>query len=127
MSKICRKKGCLSQKKEVILKKWFDQVINTYPEDASKVFGRKKDPFSNPVGSTIYKGLEAILLELFGGMDQDALKSFLDPIVRMRAVQSFSPSDAVSFVFGLKSIIRDELAKDLPADAASSALSAHTN
>ncbi len=112
----------LSQKKEEILKKWFNQVINTYPEETAKVFGHKKDPFANPVGSTIYKGLEAILLELFGGMDHDALKSFLDPIVRMRAIQTFSPSDALSFVFDLKSIIRDELAKDLPDDNTSSAL-----
>lgn len=105
----------LSQKKEVILKKWFDQVIQTYPEDTSKFFGQKKDPFSNPVGRAIFKGLESILGELFGAMDSEALKSFLDPIVRMRAVQGFSPSAAVSFVFGLKSIIRRELSKETPA------------
>jgi len=107
----------LSQKKEAILKKWFDQVIKTYPEDTSKFFGRKKDPFSNPVGTTIFKGLEAILGGLFEGMDHEVLKSFLDPIVRMRAVQGFSPSDSVSFILGLKSIIRsiirDELSNEM--------------
>ncbi len=103
----------LSQKRDVILKKWFDQVIKTYPEETSKFFGRKKDPFSNPVGSAIFKGLEAILLEIFEGMDHEALRSFLDPIVRMRAVQGFSPSASVSFVLGLKSIIREEFSKEM--------------
>jgi hypothetical protein len=104
----------LSQKKDTILKEWFDRVIRTYPEETSKFFGRRSDPFSNPMGSTVYHGLEAILQELVQGMDHEALKSFLDPIVRIRAVQGFSPSKAVSFVFDLKSVVRDCFAKDMP-------------
>ena len=104
----------LSQKKDTILKKWFDQVIKTYPEETSKFFGRRSDPFSNPVGSTVFHGLEAILKELVHGMDHETLKSFLDPIVRIRAVQNFSPSEAVSFVFDLKSVVRECFAKDMP-------------
>jgi hypothetical protein len=104
----------LSQKKDAILKEWFDRVIKTYPEDTSKFFGRRSDPFSNPVGSTVYHGLESILQTLVQGMDHEALKSFLDPIIRIRAVQGFSPSEAVSFVFDLKSIVRKYFAKDMP-------------
>jgi hypothetical protein len=33
----------------------------------------------------------------------------LDSIIRIRAVQDFSPSEAVSFLLGLKSVIREEL------------------
>ena len=102
----------LNQKKDKVLNEWFDRVINTYPEDTAKFFGRKKDAFANPVGNILFKGLKAVLEELLGGMNPDALRSFLDPVVRIRAVQGLSPSEALSFVFSLKSIVRTLAAKE---------------
>jgi len=98
----------LAQKRGEILKKWFDLVIKTYPEDTAAYFKQKKDHFANPVGSTIKRSLEAILKELFQEMDPDpeTLRSFMDPIIRIRAIQDFKPSEAVSFIFSLKSVIR---------------------
>ena len=98
----------LSQKRGEILKKWFDLVIKSYPEDTAAFFKQKKDHFANPVGSTIKRGLEAILKELFQEMDPDpeTLRSFMDPIIRIRAIQDFKPSEAISFIFSLKPVIR---------------------
>ena len=42
---------------------------------------------------------------------------FLDSIVRIRAVQDFSPSEAVSFIFQLKSAVRQELGSELVTQA----------
>ena len=103
----------LIQKKDVLLKEWFNQVVETYPEETLKFFKKLKDDFSNPVGTNIYRGLEAILQELFQGMDHETLKSFLDPIIRIRAVQGFTPSEAVSFIFDLKSVIRRAMSKEI--------------
>ena len=103
----------LVQKKDVILKKWFDLVIETYPDDTSSFYKRQKDRFANPVGTTILPALEAVLEELFHGMDRETLKSFLDPIIRIRAVQGFSPSQAIAFIFSLKSVIREVFAKEI--------------
>ena len=103
----------LVQKKDVILKKWFDLVIETYPDDTSNFYKRQKDRFANPVGMTILPALEAVLEELFHGMDRETLKSFLDPIIRIRAVQGFSPSQAIAFIFSLKSVIREIFAKEI--------------
>jgi hypothetical protein len=102
----------LLQKKDIVLKKWFDHVIHTYPEETSKIFGRQKDLFANPVGGRIYLGLESVLGELLQGMSRDRLKSLLDPIVRIRAVQAFLPSESISFLFHLKAIIREVIAKE---------------
>ena len=98
----------LAQKRGEILKKWFDLVIKTYPEDTAAFFKQRKDHFANPVGSTTKRGLEAILKELFQEMDPDpeTLRSFMDPIIRIRAIQDFKPSEAVSFIFSLKPVIR---------------------
>ncbi|MEJ2697375.1 MAG: RsbRD N-terminal domain-containing protein [Candidatus Sulfobium sp.] len=102
----------LSQQKAAIIKKWFDSVLRTYPEDSSRFMGKKGDPFTNPVGHTIRRGLEGVFDELLGELDYDKVSPFLDEIIRVRAVQDFTPSQAVSFIFSLKSLIREELARN---------------
>ena len=71
----------------------------------------QKDPFANPVGGTFKRGLEAVFDILVNGWDQEAVSSFLDPLIRIRAIQDFSPSQAVGFIFMLKTIVRDVLKK----------------
>ncbi|MBU3948451.1 MAG: RsbRD N-terminal domain-containing protein [Proteobacteria bacterium] len=99
----------LEQKKKVIVDKWFDIVVDTYPTDTSRFLKSQKNPFSNPVGNTTQKSLAVLMDELLGKMDTDTINSFLDPIIRIRAIQDFTPSRAVSFLFSLKEIIRDQL------------------
>jgi RsbT co-antagonist protein rsbRD N-terminal domain len=101
----------LSEQKSAIIKKWFDAVVKTYPEDSSGFLGKQKDPFTNPVGHTIRHGIEGIFDELLGDLDYERVSPFLDEIIRVRAVQDFTPSQAVSFIFSLKRVIRDELLK----------------
>ena len=108
-----RLENLLEQKKAAILKKWFDLIAQTYPADTSKFLKNQKDPFSNPVGGTFSWGLEALLDELLKGMDEETLISFLDPMIRIRAVQDFSPSQAVAFIFFLKTIVRKALQKEI--------------
>ncbi len=98
----------LSEKRSDILKKWFDLILETYPADTSTFLRSQKDPFTNPVGQTIYQGMGNILDELIGSASGD-LSEFLDNIIRVRAVQDFSPSQAVSFVFSLKKVVRGAL------------------
>lgn len=98
----------LSEKRADILKKWFDLVLETYPADTSTFLRNQKNPFANPVGHTIYQGIEKIFDELISPVSGD-LSEFLDDIIRVRAVQDFSPSKAISFIFSLKKAIREEL------------------
>ncbi len=46
-------------------------------------------------------------------MDHETIISFLDPIIRIRAIQNFSPSQAVSFIFLLKKTIRENIKKGI--------------
>ena len=41
--------------------------------------------------------------------DSERVSPILDGIIRVRAVQDFTPSQAVSFIFSLKNVIREEL------------------
>lgn len=108
-----RLKSLLARKKAVIIKKWFSQVIETYPADTTKFLKGQQDPFANPVGRTISRSLEALFDQFLEGMDHKALTACLDPIIRIRAVQNFSPSQAVGFIFFLKNVIRTNLQKEL--------------
>ena len=103
----------LQKDKATIVKEWFDMVVGTYPADTSQFLKKQKDPFANPVGNTILKGLEALFQELLNGLNQESVESFLDPIIRIRAVQQFTPSQAVGFISYLKSVIRKRYEKQL--------------
>jgi hypothetical protein len=46
---------------------------------------------------------------LITGADREAVVKALDPIMRIRAVQSFSPSKATRFIFSLKQIVRQHV------------------
>ena len=102
----------LIEKKPAILKKWFDVIAGTYPEDTAGFLKKQKAQFTNPVGYTLAEGLDGLYESLLQGMIPDTVSTFLDGIVRIRAVQEFTPSEAVAFIFHLKKIVRQELGSE---------------
>ncbi|MDI6775765.1 MAG: RsbRD N-terminal domain-containing protein [Syntrophales bacterium] len=106
-------KNLLIQKKAVILKRWCDMILETYPPDAAEFFKQEGSRFANPVGYTILREIESLYGELLEGVDADKISPFLDRIIRIRAIQDFSPSEAVAFVYFLKKVIREELAGEI--------------
>jgi hypothetical protein len=103
----------LRQHRDAILEAWINSVIDTYPVEASRFFKAQSDQFANPVGNSVRNGLAGIFDQLFQGLDREAVIPILDPIIRIRAIQDFSPSQAVGFVFTLKQIIRKKIQKQL--------------
>ncbi len=99
----------LAAKKKEILKSWFQATVDSYPADTARFLKSQKDPFANPVGQTTYQSLEALVDALIGGAGRDGMTAALDPILRIRAVQTFSPSMATGFIFSLKQIIRQHM------------------
>jgi hypothetical protein len=106
-------KNLLSKKKKSILKRWFDLILETYPPETSLFLKGQKDRFTNPVGATIYQGIEDIFDELIQEMDSEKISTFLDNIIRIRAVQDFTASQAIAFIFLLKNVIREKLEKEI--------------
>lgn len=99
----------LEQHESAIVKEWFEMATKTYAPDTSQFLKSQKDIFANPVGNSLLQGLKALYGQLPKAIDKKALKQILDPIIRIRAVQSFSPSQAVVFIFHLKHILRAKL------------------
>jgi hypothetical protein len=96
----------LADNKAVILKKWLDLIMEGYPSDQLKAGG---DRYANPIGATITGSIEGIFEGLLNGNNSERLSVFVRDIVKMRAVQDFLPSQALSFILSLKGILRDEL------------------
>ena len=103
----------LAQKKAPIVGRWLDLIFKTYHDDAQRFLRKQKDRFANPVGTTISKEIENLYDELIEGLDPEKLTPFLDRIVRIRAVQDYSPSQAIAFVFLLKKAIKDEIQNEI--------------
>jgi hypothetical protein len=103
----------IEQKKVAIVKKWFDLIAQTYAPDTAAFLKSKTDPFANPVGGSILSSLHGLLDQLIHDMDLQIINSYLDPIIRIRAVQNFTPSQAISFTISLKKALRASLGKEL--------------
>ncbi len=92
---------------EAMVAQWFARTAETYPELTQHFLAAERDQFRNPVGHILRESLATLLQQLFGDMDAERIATALDPIVRIRAVQDFTPSQAIGFVFLLKSIVRE--------------------
>jgi hypothetical protein len=106
-------KDFLRKKRSPIVKKWCDIVLETYPQESQSFFKKQKDRFANPVGQTISEGIASIYDELLEEGDFDKISLFLDNIIRVRAIQDFSPSQAIGFLFELKKIVKEELKDEI--------------
>jgi hypothetical protein len=101
-------KELLKKQRTTIVDKWFNLIIETYPADTA-TFLKGKGGFTNPVGQTTSQGVEDIFDGLLLDADPSEIAPFLDAIIRIRAVQDFTPSQAVNFIFLLKKVIRDDI------------------
>ena len=108
-----RLKGLIEKNKNDIIQKWFEATIQTYAPDTAQFYKGQKDPFANPVGNITAKGVEFLLDQLLNDFDPDAAKTYLDPVIRIRAVQNFTPSRATAFILRLKKVLRDCLSDHL--------------
>lgn len=92
---------------EAIVAQWFARAVESYPGLTQHFLAAERDQFRNPVGHILRESLAALVQQVLGDMDAERIAEALDPIVRIRAVQDFTPSQAVGFVFLLKPVLRE--------------------
>lgn len=94
--------------------RWLETVLAAYPAETRTLWLREKDPFANPVGTGLRDGLRATLDAVLSDDEDEArrlepLRDGLREMIRMRAIQSMIPSQAVGFVLRLKDVLRQDL------------------
>ena len=97
----------LAQKKNAIIKQWFDRLMETYPADTAQFLSSQKDAFANPVGQNSLQSLNDLFDHILTDFDPKTAQPIVDPIIRIRAIQDFTPAKAVRFVFDLKDVIHN--------------------
>jgi hypothetical protein len=117
----------LSKKRSNIVKKWHEVIVGSYPSGTQRFFRKEKDQFANPVGYIIDKEIGVLYDEIIKEGDSDKITSCLDSIIRIRAVQDFKPSQAVSFVLQLKDVIRKAVQGETPLNGLAGELQALDN
>jgi hypothetical protein len=103
----------LANKRKDILDTWLSLILDTYPADSAAFMKRQPNRFANPVGHTFAHETGVLFDHLLGDGDIDAATAALERINKIRAVQDFSASEAVAFVFFLKSAVRKVLSHEL--------------
>ena len=102
----------IEKHKITIIDKWIQSLRDSYPGETAKFLKEQKDPFANPVGNTISTGLTGLFELLLKEAEPNSIKSILDPVLRIRAIQSFTPSQATDFLFSLKPIIKEVIGNE---------------
>ena len=103
----------LRKHQEEISQKWFDLLTSSYPQESVRLLKKESNQFANPVGHTFQAAISEILDEFIGENRAETLTPLLDRVIRVRAVQDFSPSVALAFVFGLKRVAEGALEEEL--------------
>ncbi|MGD9950085.1 MAG: RsbRD N-terminal domain-containing protein [Desulfobulbus sp.] len=103
-------KEALAKKKKEILALWIERTLDSYISPG--FFKKATDPFANPVGSNISMGLTRIFEALAIGEGAEAYAEPLDQVVRIRAVQEFTPGQAVAPILELKWVIKQIFSAD---------------
>lgn len=103
----------LAEKKSAILGRWLNMIYESYPPETAIFLRKEKNRFDNPAGYRISEGLEGLYGALLQEMERDQVLACLDEIIRIRALQNFTPSQALAFIFLLKIVIREELSGEI--------------
>jgi hypothetical protein len=99
----------LADHRSAILERWRGMVFASYPPEAARFFRSEKDAFHNPVGQSLLRSTQTIYDGVALGKEAGSVSEALEVMVRLRAVQEFSASEAVGFVFWLKRAVREHL------------------
>lgn len=93
------------------MRAWVEKTLATYSPDAVKFFRKEGNRFANPVGTTITGELGPLFDLLVQGVPPSQTQPHLDKLIQIRCIQELSPSQAVSFIFQLKDILRETLGR----------------
>jgi hypothetical protein len=114
----------LARKQDAIGRLWLERTLQGYAKSTCRFFVEEQDRFRNPVGYTLKENLPVLFAALLLGRASGESERALDAIIRVRAVEDFSASQAVSFIFILEDIVQQELRGERRVDPDGSALAA---
>ena len=104
--------GLLIAKKTAVRQQWIDLIVETYPPESHNFF-KKNNEFQNPVGKALTDLADSVIETVIDDEEITDSAVILEEFVKMRAVQEFSPSEAIGFILFLKQALREQLAEEI--------------
>jgi hypothetical protein len=96
--------------REQILAKWNEAVFATYPLNTTGFARTQEDQFRNPGGHAIRLALEEVYNAVSGQLSSEKLlRDSLEMFVKLRAVQNFTPVQALGVMYLLKPLLRERI------------------
>lgn len=102
----------IDNRKEIV-EAWVSRILDTYSPDSARFMKRQPNQFANPVGHAFAREAEHLFDVLVTDGDPQVAAASIERINKIRAVQDFSASEAVAFIFFLKVAIRTVLKRSL--------------
>lgn len=96
----------LSENKKEIFEDWLALAVQAYPPETAEFIKSKSNRFDNPVGYNFSAAMGAVLDYLAGKIKAQEVLDALEGLVKIKAVQNFSASQAMKFIFLLKDVVR---------------------
>jgi len=112
----------LKSKESKLLSIWTERTLDSYT--SSGFFKQSQDQFANPVGVNIRTGLTRLFNLIVTEADPQEFVEPLDQIIRIRAVQQFTPAQAVAPILELKWVVKQVFSADKECRALLSELAA---
>lgn len=107
-----------SSRKDGMVKQWTDLVFATYPFNTTGFRLTSQDPFANPVAQMTRDALNVLYDAVAGGdIEEQNIRASLEMLVKLRAVQQFSPSKAMGIFYLLKPLMREQVLTQLHDEA----------
>ena len=100
----------IKKKEKKIVTVWVERTLDSYI--SSDFFKQATNQFANPVGANIRTGLTKIFQLMLSEAEAQDFVEPLDQVIRIRAVQEFTPAQAVAPFFELKWVVRQILSGD---------------
>ncbi len=94
------------EQKSKIFEKWYQDIVRTYPQDSKFLLYDTTKQFTNPLAYNLHSESKAIFEAIFEDRYLELIEKPLINIIKIRAVQDFSSSEAVGFIIGLKKAFR---------------------
>ena len=108
----------LSEKRAIILQRWFDRILEDYPLESQAFFRENKSPYSNPIGFALRRGMEGVIDYLLRPATVEEARAILEPVMKVRAVENLPPFQGGKFFLPLREIfgeiMKEAKTKDLP-------------
>jgi hypothetical protein len=100
-------KDLLTEKRAIILQRWFDRILEDYPPETQALFRENKSPYSNPIGVTLRKGMEGLIDEILQTTNIEEARAILEPVMKVRAVENLPPSQGGKFILPLREVVSE--------------------